>query len=130
MIRAGVNQKGLTDLAVDNFSSFLNLEFAPLDLHCHQITINMKKLLFGFVAAAFLSSCSLTTPVGATSNAVGSKVGEAGGTCYLYQICLGVDAGVAAAARAGGIKKISTVDYKVDNLLGVLVTHTCIVTGE
>ena len=90
----------------------------------------MKKVLFGFVAAAFLSSCSLTTPVGATSNAVGSKVGEAGGTCYFYQICLGVDAGVAAAARAGGISKISTVDYKVDNLLGVLVTHTCVVTGE
>ncbi|HAW72597.1 MAG TPA: hypothetical protein DCX00_02110 [Flavobacteriales bacterium] len=90
----------------------------------------MKNLLLGFAAAAMLASCSLTVPVGATSNSVGSKVGEAGGTCYLSQICLGVDAGIAAAARAGGITKISTVDYKVDNLFNLLVTHTCIVTGE
>ena len=38
--------------------------------------------------------------------------------------------GAAEAARAGGITKISTVDYKVDNLFNLLVTHTCIVTGE
>lgn len=90
----------------------------------------MKNLFFGLAAAALLSSCTLTTPVGATSNAVGSKVGEAGGTCYLSQICLGVDAGIASAAKAGGITKISTVDYKVNNLFNILVTHTTIVTGE
>lgn len=90
----------------------------------------MKKVFFGFIAVAMMSSCSLTTPVAATSNPMGYKIGESGGTCYFYSLCFGVDAGIATAARAGGITKISTVDYQVTNTLGIIVNHKCIVTGE
>lgn len=90
----------------------------------------MKKVFFALGAAALLSSCSLTLPVGATSNPVGSKVGTSSGTCYLGVLCLDADAGIQSAARSAGISKISTVDYRQKNLLNLIVTHECIVTGE
>ena len=90
----------------------------------------MKKVFFALGAAALLSSCSLTLPVGATSNAVGSKVGTSSGTCYLQTICLDADAGIQSAAKSAGITKISTVDYRRKDLLGLIVTHECIVTGD
>jgi len=90
----------------------------------------MKKFfaLVGFVA--LLTSCSLTLPVSATGNDLGSKVGTASGTCFLYQLCFGADASVATAAKNGGITKISTVDLTTKNVLGIIVTYTCTVTGE
>ena len=90
----------------------------------------MKKVFFALGAAALLSSCRLTLPVGATSHPVGSKVGTSSGTCYLGIICLDADAGIQSAARSAGISKISTVDYRQKNLLNLIVTHECIVTGE
>ena len=93
----------------------------------------MKKLvkpLMTVVVAAALSSCSLTLPVTATSNPVGSKVGKASGTCYLGVLCLGADASIQTAAKNGGIKKISTVDIKTNNVLNLIVTYETIVTGE
>lgn len=92
----------------------------------------MKKLIYSLFAASLLSlaSCSLTLPVSATSNPLGSKVGKASGTCFLYQLCFGADASVQNAARNGGITKISTVDLQTKNVLGIIVTYTCIVTGE
>ena len=77
-----------------------------------------------------LSSCSLTQPVSASSNPVGSKVGTATGTCFLGYLCFGADASIQSAAKNGGITKVSTVDLKTNNLLGIIVTYTCIVTGE
>ncbi|RMG83904.1 MAG: hypothetical protein D6707_00130 [Bacteroidetes bacterium] len=93
----------------------------------------MKKLvkpLMAVATAVALSSCSLTLPVAATSNPVGSKVGKASGTCYLGVICLGADASIQTAAQNGGIKKISTVDIKTNNILNLIVTYETIVTGE
>ncbi|MBL7997681.1 MAG: TRL-like family protein [Candidatus Kapabacteria bacterium] len=92
------------------------------------------KRVFQLIAAGAvvvgLSSCSITVPVAATSNAVGSKVGESKGTGFLGWINLGVDASIRTAAKNGGITKISTVDFKRDDILGILQTYTCIVTGE
>lgn len=77
-----------------------------------------------------LSACSFTGPVCATSNPVGSKVGEASGNGYLRVLVIGVDASIRTAAKNGGISKISTVDFKSTDVLGILQTYTCIVTGE
>lgn len=90
----------------------------------------LKALFIGVVALAMITSCSMTIPVCATGNTVGAKVGEASGTGYLGIIKLGVDASIKTAAKNGGIKNISTVDFKVDDLFGFVQTYTCIVTGK
>ena len=81
-------------------------------------------------AAALLSSCSLTLPVNATSNNVGSKVGTAKATGFLGFLFFNADASIKTAAKNGGISKISTVDLKQTSLLNLIVTYETIVTGE
>lgn len=90
----------------------------------------IKTVLTVTVAAAFLSSCSLVLPVNATSNTVGSKVGTAKATGYLGVLFFNQDASIQAAAKNGGISKISTVDIKQTNILNLIVTYETIVTGE
>ena len=92
----------------------------------------MKKLFIVACAAATiaLSSCSLTLPVNATSNAVGSKVGTASATGYLGILFFNQDASIQKAAKNGGISKISTVDINTKNVLNLIVTYETIVTGE
>lgn len=92
----------------------------------------MKKgLLAAIVGLAMVfTSCSVTQPISATSNAVGSKEGRASGTCLFYALCFGADASIKTAAKNGGITKISTVDLQTKNVLGIIITYTCIVTGE
>ena len=88
-------------------------------------------LLTAILAVSFmLSSCSMTSPVCATSNPVGNKVGMASGNGYLGALIFDVDASIRTAAKNGGITKISTVDWKWTNILGLLQTYTCIVSGE
>jgi hypothetical protein len=69
-----------------------------------------------------------------TSNTIGDKVGEVT-TMYLAgQLPLpfdqGENGGTAAAAKAGGITKVATVDIKTYNLLNLIVKKTVVVTGE
>ncbi|OFY22745.1 MAG: hypothetical protein A2X02_02215 [Bacteroidetes bacterium GWF2_29_10] len=93
----------------------------------------MKKLrnfFLLFVGIALLSSCSLTLPVCATSNTVGSKVGTATATGYLGILFFNADASIQKAAKAGNITKISTVDLQKTSLLNIIVTYKTIVTGE
>ncbi|PID28661.1 MAG: hypothetical protein CSB55_03790 [Candidatus Cloacimonadota bacterium] len=90
----------------------------------------MKKLVLLALVVMVLGACSITIPVSATSNTVGNKVGQAMGTGYLGILNFDVDASIQTAARNGGIKKISTVDFKKTDLLGFVQTYTCIVTGE
>jgi hypothetical protein len=93
----------------------------------------LKKVskLFALVAVvAMLASCSLTLPVNATSNAVGSKVGTAKATGFLGVLFFDQDASIQTAAKNGGISKVSTVDIKQGNILGLIVTYETIVTGE
>ena len=92
-----------------------------------------KKLttLFASLAlVAVLSSCSLTLPVVATANPVGQKVGTAKATGFLYSLFFNQDASIKTAAKNGGITKISTVDIKQTNVLGIIVGFETIVTGE
>lgn len=92
----------------------------------------MKKIALAVLAAAtlMLASCTSVTPVCATGNTMGSKVGEATGT-YLfgYLPLSGADSSIKTAAKNGGITKISSVDSKV--YVGFFVNKvTTIVTGE
>jgi hypothetical protein len=80
--------------------------------------------------AAVMSSCSLTLPVNATSNPVGNKVGTAKATGYLGILFFDQDASIRAAAKNGGITRISTVDIKQTNILNLIITFETIVTGE
>jgi hypothetical protein len=80
------------------------------------------------IAAASMTSCTMTTPISATSNPVGSKVGVSEGSRIL--IYWFGETGIRQAAKLGGISKISTVDFKEVNILGVYSSYSCIVTGE
>jgi len=75
------------------------------------------------------SSCSITMPVTATSNPVGSKVGKSTATVVLG-FAFDEDASIKSAAKQGGISKISTVDIKTKSILGLVVTYETIITGE
>lgn len=90
----------------------------------------VRTLSLAVATAMILASCSITTPVAATSNPVGSKRGQATGTCYLSVLCFGADASIETAAKNGGITKISTVDITTKNILGIVVMYTTTVTGE
>jgi hypothetical protein len=90
----------------------------------------MKKVLFISLMGLFLTSCAVTLPVNATSNEVGSKVGMSKATGYLNILWFDQDASIQKAAKQGGITKISTVDLKQTDLLGIIQTYECIVTGD
>jgi starvation-inducible outer membrane lipoprotein len=90
----------------------------------------MKKAFLIVSVALLLSSCAITLPVNATSNEVGSKVGMSKATGYLNVLWFDQDASIQKAAKQGGITKISTVDLKQTNMLGIIQTYECIVTGN
>jgi hypothetical protein len=79
---------------------------------------------------ALLSSCSITYPVAATSNPIGSKVGTAKATGFLGILFFDADASIRTAAKNGGITKVSTVDVKYSSVLNIVVSYETIVTGE
>ena len=65
-----------------------------------------------------------------TENARGRKMGQATGRNILGIIADG-DCSIEAAARQGGITEVSTVDYKIKQVLwGAYVECTTVVTGE
>lgn len=93
----------------------------------------MKKL-FGLVALTatlLLASCTSVMPLAATSNTLGSKVGEASTTMIFGVIPMSTEAdiGIQKAAQNGGISKISTVDQKVKNYV-LWSEVTTVVTGD
>ncbi len=93
----------------------------------------MKKLMIfatALITSLILASCSITFPVTATSNSVGSKVGESTAVIYLGVFYFDADASIRTAAKNGGITKISTVDIKQFNVFNLYTTYTTIVTGE
>ena len=90
----------------------------------------VKILAVMIAAVAMMSSCAITLPVTATSNPVGTKVGIAKATGFFYVLFFNADASIQTAARNGGITKISTVDIKQGNILGIITTYETIVTGE
>lgn len=64
-----------------------------------------------------------------TQNALGAKTGEACSASILGIVTTG-DASIATAAKVGGITKVSAVDNKFYNVLGVYATYCVVVSGE
>jgi hypothetical protein len=102
----------------------------------------MKKYVFVLTvlfAVLMIVGCTstVTAPVDASNNPIGSKVGEQSES---VKIILGIipfswsiDASAYKAAQNGGISKIATVDLKteVKNMVFIRnITYTTIVTGE
>ena len=71
----------------------------------------------------------VTTPVEATANGVGTKVGTSEVVGILGLVATG-DAGINEAAKNGGISKISHVDRHVMSILGLYAKYTVYVYGE
>ena len=95
----------------------------------------MKKLItmvFVIMISVVMFSCAtITVPVSATSNEMGSKVGVATGTTILQVFGDDTNTSIQAAAANGGITKISSVDFSYNpGILGIINTYTCTVTGE
>ena len=93
----------------------------------------MKKAIVVLVlvfAVALMGCPSVNLPAAAGPGTVGALTGQASGSIILG-LFGDVDAGILAAAQAGGITQIATVDVKVKYLLGALVvTYTTTVTGN
>ena len=90
------------------------------------------------VSASIFTSCAVadvamfdfsTRPQTATGNTLGTKVGTSS-KAVLFGIAGWGDGGIDAAAKNGGIKKISHVDVKRSTIMGVWNQSTTIVYGE
>jgi len=64
-----------------------------------------------------------------TENAIGKKKGEACATSILGLITTG-DASIRAAADAGGIGRVASVDSNYTNILGIYAKYCTIVSGD
>ena len=93
----------------------------------------MKKIITVCVLATLLvlAGCTTVVPITATSNPVGSKVGEAKASFLFGFIPLKSknDMSIQTAAKNGGLTSISTVDEKISDYFFVVKVST-VVTGE
>lgn len=99
----------------------------------------MKKFACAAIAALALSvaSCGSMGMIytdyisagTATSNTLGSKVGQSQRTSVLGLVAIG-NSGIEAAAKSAGIKKVSHVDVREFSVLGLFSTVTTYVYGE
>ena len=91
------------------------------------------KTLAAVAVSALVSSCvTISNPIAATTNPVGSKCGVAESTIYLGTwSSKGDENGIDQAAKNGGITKISHVDsYTKTYFWGLLIKQTTKVYGE
>lgn len=70
-----------------------------------------------------------STGLHATNNSIGKKKGEACASSILGLVTTG-DAGIRAAADAGNIDDISTVDVSIMNILGIYAKMCTVVSGS
>ena len=91
------------------------------------------KALAAVAVCALVSSCAtISSPVTATTNPVGSKCGVAESTIYLGTwSSKGEQNGIEQAAKNAGITKISHVDsYQKLSFWGLIIKQTTQVSGE
>ncbi|MDH5654358.1 MAG: TRL-like family protein [Spirochaetia bacterium] len=83
----------------------------------------------GYVApnGSLFQNTSMNKDV-STKTDVGAKSGKACATGYVGAVSMG-DASVKAAAAAGGVTTINSVDYTTENILGSVVAKTCTVVN-
>ena len=104
----------------------------------------MNRIVTVITLALLACSCKMTTPVTATNNPIGSKVGTSKNTCFAggflpsagedYNvisagICTNKNYGALEAAKNSGIQRIATVDLKRTNYV-FFSTYELIITGE
>ena len=101
----------------------------------------MKKLLGLGLACGLLAGCaSAATPIWGwytdvqwsmevPNGPMGSKSGDAKATSILGIVATG-DCSIQAAAKAGGITKVMTVEHNTKNIIGLFAVFTTVVTGE
>lgn len=89
---------------------------------------NIVKVAMFAVVATLFASCATVVPVTATSNPVGSKVGKA--TELRIVGIPFTEAGIDAAAKEAGIKKISHVEERTQLLWPIIGKRTTVVYGE
>ena len=92
------------------------------------------KALAAVAVCALVSSCAtISNPVTATTNPIGSKCGIAKSTLYLGGLwsSKGGENGIDKAAKSAGITKISHVDsYTKNYFFGLVIEQTTKVYGE
>ena len=92
------------------------------------------KTLAAVAVCALVSSCATVShPVTATTNPLGSKCGVAKSTLYLGGLwsSKGEENGIDKAAKEAGITKISHVDsYTKNYFLGIVIEQITMVYGE
>lgn len=93
---------------------------APLAVGC---AVSMDQPVTGIIYQGAMGSKA------ATSTAVGAKTGEACSSSVLGLVGFG-DGSVKAAAGAGQITQISTVDTKNFGILGIYAKNCTVVTGN
>jgi hypothetical protein len=72
----------------------------------------------------------IKAPITATSNTKSTKVGVSEECVSILGLIATGDCSVANAKKNGGITEVSTVDYKTNNLLGIINKGKTIVTGK
>lgn len=104
-------------------------------------TIMKKILASGLIAASLaLGGCAssqpygglftdLQLPVTATSNEQGTKVGTATCKSILAMVATG-DCSIEAAKQDGNITEVTHVDWKANNILGIIGNYELIVHGN
>ena len=92
------------------------------------------KVLAVALACAFVSSCAtISSPITATTNPLGSKCGVSKSTLFLGGLwsIKGDENGIDKAAKSAGITKISHVDsFMKSYFLGIVMEQTIKVYGE
>ena len=92
------------------------------------------KVLAAVAVCALVSSCAtISNPITATTNPLGSKCGEAKSTLYLGGLwsSKGAENGIDQAAKNAGITKISHVDsYTKSYFFGIVIEQITKVYGE
>lgn len=101
----------------------------------------LKYLVIAAVATTFMGCAAGVSPVNggwytnvhgpmtATTNTAGAKSGKACATSILGLIATG-DASIDEAKKAGGITKVTNVDYHTTSVLGLFAEFCTIAHGE
>ena len=95
------------------------------------VTVSVVALLGGCATSAPVGGIftDITLPVQATSAQGGSKVGTSQCTSILAMLATG-DCSIEAAKANGGISEVTSVDWKANNILGIIGTYTTTVRGN